>query len=182
MIGMPKSMMWDAELPLGPALKVVKVEIPTLNPVKSVRSNLSSIPTYEFQKAAKRMADARLDAIKNIKVRKYYAPSLQWDKSDYASENRVPSPPVRLLCDKSDYSGTNGLIEWCGGYCPVPAGTSVRLLLRNGTQCIFEDAADPKINWYHYDIETDIIGYLAVPKIISKGYYEQITDDEGDEW
>lgn len=150
MIGMPKSMMWDAEQPLGPAIKVVKVETPAPDPVK------------EFEKCKDKFISnllrgdiVTIDNNDGLGARKFQV-------TDFgATEHRV----VRreYSAPKPSEPNKNEWIEWGGGPCPLPAGTSVKLLFRDGITYIYEDAADPRLDWSHDDedyFDGDIITYL----------------------
>lgn len=55
----------------------------------------------------------------------------------------------------------NEWIEWNGGECPVPIGTKVEIIYRDGQQVIVKIGdIDIKYNvWYHYDDYEDIVAY-----------------------
>jgi len=51
------------------------------------------------------------------------------------------------------------MIEWNGGECPVPKGSKVRVLHRDGAE--FEEilGTSYSANWDHIDCASDIVGY-----------------------
>lgn len=54
------------------------------------------------------------------------------------------------------------MIPWNGGPCPVPRGTQVRVLHRDGA--VYQEIVGSmySVRWEHADDDTDIVGYHIV--------------------
>jgi hypothetical protein len=81
-----------------------------------------------------------------------YEDSAEWLRW-WHDENPYDTVAYRRLTE-------NNWIEWDGGYCPVVAGTELRICRKDGE---VRASTDPgALDWHHNDELADIVAYLVV--------------------